>query len=155
MSRGEEGFTLLEVLAAVIISTLVITVVIRFHNQTINIYQATRSATDISENILITFNLLEAEIKTSEQILTPLPGASGNKLILKQGPYPWDNLQFYYKNPQELWRLKNNGDNPVAYGINQVNFKRSEAGQTIEISIKTISQEGTETNYLGAATIRR
>jgi prepilin-type N-terminal cleavage/methylation domain-containing protein len=152
MRDNDKGFTLLEVLAAMMLLTLIFALVLRFNHQGMLAFAEAKSRTDISQNVLISFREMEKQIKDSEAILFPPPGSSSNQLWLKQGPAV---LKIFHVPPSQLRLEKNMGQNPISYGINQITFDVSDNGGAVEIVVRTTETGSAEKVYRGAVTLRR
>jgi|GEM_PF-3634386 prepilin-type N-terminal cleavage/methylation domain-containing protein len=152
MRDNDKGFTLLEVLAAAMLLTLIFALVLRFSHQGMLAFADAKSRTDISQNVLISFREMEKQIRDSEAFLFPPPGSSSNQLWLKQGPTV---LKILHIPPNQLRLEKNLGQNPIAYGINQITFTVSDNGKTVEIVVGTTETGSVEKVYRGAVTLRR
>jgi prepilin-type N-terminal cleavage/methylation domain-containing protein len=152
MRDSEQGFTLLEVLAAVLLFAMIVTLVLKFSHQGTEVFVAAKTRTDTSQNVLISFREMEKQLRDSEAILFPPPGNSSNQLHLKQGA---SVLKIFHVPPNQLRLEKNSGQNPISYGINQITFSVSDTGKTVEIVVITAVPGSAEKVYRSAVTLRR
>ena len=147
-----QGFTLLETLAAIILIAMILVVAMRLYVNTVAVHHQLIGKADSSFQAQRAAWYIQNQVQGSTRIIAPVPGSTGNRLRLQQGPGAFNQLEFYFM-ARELWQVKGGGHNPVASNIASISFYGLEKGNGVRDTIEVVSPEG-NIFYQGVATIR-
>jgi len=81
MKVCKRGFTLTEVITAIIVMSMMLVAVIGFVDYSSTIWQKGTSKVNSQNYMRMTFDLLKQDLNRATAVVEPMPGASGTKIV--------------------------------------------------------------------------
>ncbi|MCL6449092.1 MAG: prepilin-type N-terminal cleavage/methylation domain-containing protein [Armatimonadetes bacterium] len=117
---GQSGFTLIELVVAVSLFTLVIGAALSLYQQGVLAWQRGEKGVDVQENLRLGLDRMSRELRTA----TALQAANGNLITFKTAYDNNKTVSYYYDAAKgQLMRKVNGGSNPLASCVTGLTFK--------------------------------
>ena len=81
MKLCKRGFTIVEVITAIIVMSMMLVAVIGFVDYSSTIWQKGTSKVNSQNYMRMTFDLLKQDLNRATAVVEPMPGASGTKIV--------------------------------------------------------------------------